>query len=269
MRAAGLVVGETLELLTRPSRPGSPPSSSTRIAEEHIRGRRRDPVVPRATTAFPATICARSTTRSCTASRARGCCSEGDIDLDRLRRDRRRLARRRRRSRSRSARCARRAAELSEVTEDALWRGIAAVRLGGRLTDIGARGRESSVRRSGGYGIVEEYVGHGIGTEMHMDPTSPTTAARAAGRELRRRAWCWRSSRWSTSAAAHPAARRRVDRGHRRTAAGRRTSSTPSRHPRGPGCSRRSTAARPGWRPRGSALSCGLTRSPAGGRGRP
>jgi methionyl aminopeptidase len=61
-------------------------------------------------------------------------------------------------------------AELLRVTEESLWAGFAAARLGGRLTDI-SHAVEASVRRhSHPYGIVEEYVGHGIGTEMHQDP---------------------------------------------------------------------------------------------------
>src|SRR6476659_4898195 len=61
--------------------------------------------------------------------------------------------------------------ELLRVTEESLWHGIAAARLGGRLIDI-SRGVESYIRsqphpfadRTGGgsWGIVEEYVGHGI-----------------------------------------------------------------------------------------------------------
>lgn len=61
---------------------------------------------------------------------------------------------------------------LLEVTETALWRGLAAGRTGGRLSDIG-HAVEAYVRGQGPYGIVEEYVGHGIGTEMHMDPAVP------------------------------------------------------------------------------------------------
>ena len=65
--------------------------------------------------------------------------------------------------------------ELSRVTEEALWRGLAAAQVGGQLNDIG-RAVEASVRgeRDGAaYGIVEEYVGHGIGTSMHMEPNVP------------------------------------------------------------------------------------------------
>jgi methionyl aminopeptidase len=58
---------------------------------------------------------------------------------------------------------------LSEACRTALWDGIAAARLGGRLTDI-SHAVETSVRRSGDFGIVTGYGGHGIGTAMHMDP---------------------------------------------------------------------------------------------------
>jgi methionyl aminopeptidase len=61
---------------------------------------------------------------------------------------------------------------LLEVTEAALWRGIAKAQVGGRLSDIG-HAIESHVRASGDYGVVEEFVGHGIGTSMHMDPSVP------------------------------------------------------------------------------------------------
>jgi methionyl aminopeptidase len=64
--------------------------------------------------------------------------------------------------------------ELLRVTEESLWHGMAAARLGGRLIDI-SRAVEDYVRSQphpggGQWGIVEEYVGHGIGTEMHQDP---------------------------------------------------------------------------------------------------
>ena len=58
---------------------------------------------------------------------------------------------------------------MSEACERSLWDGLAAVRPGGRLGDI-SHAVESSVRRSGKYGIVTGYGGHGIGSRMHMDP---------------------------------------------------------------------------------------------------
>jgi methionyl aminopeptidase len=64
--------------------------------------------------------------------------------------------------------------ELSRVTEESMWAGIAAVRKGNRLIDI-SRAIEGYIRRqprpaSGKYGIIEDYGGHGIGSQMHMDP---------------------------------------------------------------------------------------------------
>jgi methionyl aminopeptidase len=64
--------------------------------------------------------------------------------------------------------------ELSRVTEESMWAGIAAVRKGHRLIDI-SKAIEGYIRRqprpaSGKYGIIEDYGGHGIGSQMHMDP---------------------------------------------------------------------------------------------------
>lgn len=60
--------------------------------------------------------------------------------------------------------------ELMRVTEEALWRGIAAAALGGRVSDI-SHAIESTVDDAGDYGIVEGYTGHGIGSEMHQPPS--------------------------------------------------------------------------------------------------
>jgi methionyl aminopeptidase len=66
-------------------------------------------------------------------------------------------------------------AELAKLIADcerALWQGLAAARAGARLSDI-SHAVERSARVAGDYGIVEDYVGHGIGSEMHMDPPVP------------------------------------------------------------------------------------------------
>lgn len=72
--------------------------------------------------------------------------------------------------------------ELLRVCEESLWYGFAAARLGGRLSDV-SHAVESSIRaRPRPYGIVEEYVGHGIGTEMHQDPQVHNFAPKGPGR---------------------------------------------------------------------------------------
>lgn len=59
---------------------------------------------------------------------------------------------------------------LMRATEDAMWRGIAAASLGGRVSDI-SHAIETSIDAAGDYGIVEGYTGHGIGSEMHQEPS--------------------------------------------------------------------------------------------------
>lgn len=78
------------------------------------------------------------------------------------------------------------ASELSRVTEEALWRGLAAARVGARLNDIGTAVEDHVRAQPGGeaYGIVEEYVGHGIGTSMHMEPNVPNYAVAGRTPEL-------------------------------------------------------------------------------------
>jgi len=76
------------------------------------------------------------------------------------------------------------AAALSEATRAALWAGLDRARAGGRLSDIG-HAIEREIRSRGDYGIVEEYVGHGIGSQMHMYPPVPNYGE--AGRGLRLR----------------------------------------------------------------------------------
>jgi len=63
-------------------------------------------------------------------------------------------------------------AGLLNACEQALWHGLARAEPGARLTDISAA-VEAAARAAGPYGIVEDYTGHGIGTQMHMDPPVP------------------------------------------------------------------------------------------------
>jgi methionyl aminopeptidase len=61
-------------------------------------------------------------------------------------------------------------AALIEITERSMWAGLARALAGGRLTDISAAVGETITGESHPYGIVDNYGGHGIGTEMHQDP---------------------------------------------------------------------------------------------------
>lgn len=73
--------------------------------------------------------------------------------------------------------------ELMRVTEESLWAGIAAARLGGRVSDI-SHAVETSVRAAGPYGIVEGFTGHGIGSAMHQPPNVPNVGRAGRGAKL-------------------------------------------------------------------------------------
>jgi methionyl aminopeptidase len=60
------------------------------------------------------------------------------------------------------------AAELLKVTEESLFRGIDAVKPGARVSDIGAAVQQHV--EAHGFSVVREFVGHGIGTELHEEP---------------------------------------------------------------------------------------------------
>ena len=190
MREAGLVVGRTLEKLKAAVAPGMSTADLDAIAEEAIRGEGATPSF-KGYRGFPACICTsindeivhgipskKAVIRDgdvvsidCGAivegyhGDAAVTVAVGEVTPDKL--------------------------ELLRVTEESLWRGIAAASLGGRLTDISfaiesyIRSQPHPSAKSGGqgsWGIVEEYVGHGIGTEMHQDPQVYNYAPKGAGR---------------------------------------------------------------------------------------
>lgn len=60
---------------------------------------------------------------------------------------------------------------LVAATHEALLAGIEAIRVGGKIGDIGAA--VEAVAKRKGYGVVREFVGHGIGTSLHEEPQVP------------------------------------------------------------------------------------------------
>lgn len=76
------------------------------------------------------------------------------------------------------------ATQLVEATEEAMWAGVRQVRHGNRLGDIGAA--VASIGSKNGYGVVEEYVGHGIGRQMHEEPQVPNYGKPGSGLKLRK-----------------------------------------------------------------------------------
>jgi methionyl aminopeptidase len=74
------------------------------------------------------------------------------------------------------------ATRLMRVTRESLEAGIAACRAGGRLYDIGAA--VQAVAEGAGFSVVREYVGHGIGRQMHAEPQVPNYGTAGKGPTL-------------------------------------------------------------------------------------
>jgi methionyl aminopeptidase len=167
MRAAGLVVAETLAAVRDAIAPGVTPRDLDALAEREIRSRGAAPSFL-GYHGYPATLCVSVNHEVVHGIPGRRPLREGDLVsvdcgavLDGWHGD--------------SAvtlpvgEVPEEVRRLVAACEDAMWEGIAAMRSGGRLRDVGAA-IERSVQAAGPYGIVQQYGGHGIGTEMHQDP---------------------------------------------------------------------------------------------------
>ena len=74
------------------------------------------------------------------------------------------------------------AQRLIDATRESLYEGIAQAVAGGRLGDIGHAVQQYCEAR--GYGVVREYTGHGVGAELHEDPSVPNYGTPGRGIRL-------------------------------------------------------------------------------------
>ncbi|HRY30603.1 MAG TPA: type I methionyl aminopeptidase [Elusimicrobiota bacterium] len=72
--------------------------------------------------------------------------------------------------------------KLLDVTRECLRKGIEQARVGGRLGDVSHAIQEHAESR--GYGVVRDYVGHGIGRQMHEEPVVPNYGSPRTGVRL-------------------------------------------------------------------------------------
>ncbi|MCW2762864.1 MAG: map [Marmoricola sp.] len=190
MRVAGLLVGETLELLRSSVRAGVSTGDLNAIAEENIRSGGGVPsFLGYGQPPFPATICASVNDEVVHGIPGSRVLQDGDVisidcgaivdgwhgdaaitvPVGEVPPD---------------------VVELMRVTEGSMWAGFAAARLGGRVTDI-SHAVEQYIRAQphptgGEFGILEDFTGHGIGTAMHQPPNVPNYGRAGRGPRLER-----------------------------------------------------------------------------------
>lgn len=184
MRVAGSLVGRTLELLREAAQPGVTLRELDTLAEDHIRGEGGIPSFKGyGRPPFPGSICASVNEVIVHGVPGDRVLAEGDLlSID----------------------CGAIVAgwhgdaaitvpigevkpeylQMSEVCRRSLDAGIAAMQIGGTVADIGAA-VEASISAAGDYGILDGYGGHGIGTQMHMDPHVPNVAHGGRSPKLR------------------------------------------------------------------------------------
>jgi len=75
------------------------------------------------------------------------------------------------------------AKKLVEVTKQSFFKGISAIKEGSRIGDIG--NAIQSYVESNGFSVVREYIGHGIGRNLHEDPEVPNYGNAGRGPRLR------------------------------------------------------------------------------------
>lgn len=75
------------------------------------------------------------------------------------------------------------ARRLVEVTQKAMWKGIEAVKVGGRIGDIGAA--IQAYAEAEGFSVVRDFVGHGVHRIFHAEPQIPHYGVRGKGKKIR------------------------------------------------------------------------------------
>jgi methionyl aminopeptidase len=184
MREAGRVVGEVLELLAEAVRPGLVVKELDKIVRKEYAKRGVIPTfLGYAEPPYPATVCVSVNDELVHGIPGDRVIQEGDIvSID--------LGATYKGYVGDSAltigvgEIAPEAQRLIDVTRESLWRGIGAARAGARLGVISNTIGEYI--ESQGFGVVREYVGHGVGRRMHEEPQVPNFGPADRGPLLRK-----------------------------------------------------------------------------------
>ena len=182
MRQAGRIVAETLEILRSRLRVGMKTKELDDIVERELKRRGAEPSF-KGYRGFPASVCVSLNDEIVHGIPGDAVLNEGDIvslDLGAIYNGFQGDAA----VTVGVSQISPEAERLLAAAEDALKAGISAARPGARLGDISA-----SIQRcaeSGGYQVVREYTGHGIGRQMHEEPQVPNYGRPGTGPLLKK-----------------------------------------------------------------------------------
>lgn len=181
MREAGRVVADTLNKLEEHAKPGISTGELDKIAEEFIKSRNAIPSF-KGYCGFPASICA-----SVNNEVVHGIPSKDVIlkDGDIISIDCGAILNGYQGDAARTfpiGNVSDEARKLIEVTKNSFFKGIEKAKIGNRLTDISSAIQQYA--EESGYSVVRDYVGHGIGKEMHEDPEVPNFGRPGRGPKL-------------------------------------------------------------------------------------
>jgi methionyl aminopeptidase len=181
MRKAGRLVGETLARLEEVIKPGITTEELDRIAEEFILKHNARPSF-KGYHGFPGSICASINNEVVHGIPAKRILQEGDIIsidcgaiLDGYQGDAARTVP--------VGKISKEAEKLIEVTRESFFKGIECAKVDNRLSDISAA--IQTYVESFGFSVVRDFVGHGIGKDMHEDPEVPNFGRPGRGPKLK------------------------------------------------------------------------------------
>ncbi len=186
MRAANLLVGDTLAEIGKAIKPGVTTRQLDMIAEQHIRDNGAEPTFKgfpnHHGSPFPASICTSVNDEVIHGIPSDRELQEGDIvsvDCGVL------LGGYNGDScyTFRVGKVSDEVDDLLRTTKEALYLGIEAAQQGRRIGDIGHTVQSHCEAK--GYGVVREFVGHGIGRAMHEDPPVPNYGHRGRGKQIK------------------------------------------------------------------------------------
>jgi methionyl aminopeptidase len=180
LEEASRVVLETLDVVQRAIEPGITTTELDRIAEEEIRRRGAKPAFL-GYRGYPKTLCTSINDEVVHGIPSKRALKEGDI----LGIDCGAIVEGYYGDAARTVAVGRIDAErakLLQATRQALAAGIAAARPGGRVSDIGAAVEAVAIVH--GYGVVRDFVGHGVGTALHEEPQIPNYGPAGRGARL-------------------------------------------------------------------------------------